>query len=153
MKKLNVCFLLLLFCLPIQYSFGQNDNIMNYADTLKSGEKLPEYPGGINALYQHIQKDLRYPKIARLNNVSGIVLIGFVVEKDGSVSNVVVESTNFKVKTETIMVEEIDYNAGEKALCEEALRVIRNMSHWNPGISEGKPVRCVLQIPIVFALK
>lgn len=99
-----------------------------------SVEKTPEFPGGVNAMMDYLRGNLKYPESAKKNKQEGRVFIGFVVEKDGSVTNVNVL----------------------RGVCEkldnEAIRVVKAMPKWNPGIKDGKSVRVQYTLPIVFKL-
>ena len=97
-------------------------------------EVMPGYPGGINAMYDFIQKNLKYPESAKEKGLEGRVFIGFVVEKDGSLSS-------FQVLRG--VSEDIDA---------EALRVLKMMPKWKPGIQDGKPVRVQYTMPFNFKL-
>jgi TonB family protein len=97
-------------------------------------EEMPEFPGGVNALISHVGQNVVYPAEAMEKEIQGRVFVGFVVEKDGSISNVKVLK-------------------GIGGGCdEEAVRVISSMPKWKPGKQKGKPVRVNYQIPIVFKL-
>ncbi len=97
-------------------------------------QEMPEFPGGEAAMYGFIGKNIKYPKIAKETGVSGRVWVTFVVEKDGSVSRIKVLR-------------------GIGAGCdEEAMRVIKAMPKWKPGMQMGKAVRVQYQIPIKFTL-
>lgn len=98
-------------------------------------EKSAEFPGGIEKFYAFLNKNLRYPAVARENNVQGRVIVQFVVEKDGSL-------TDFKILR------------GIGSGCdEEAQRVLKSTPHWTPGIQNGRPVRQLYTIPISFTLQ
>jgi len=97
-------------------------------------EEMPEPIGGFEAMYAFLQANLRYPEVARNNNIQGQVFIEFVVEKDGSISN---------VKVLVGVYPELD---------QEAVRVVRMMPKWRPGKQMGKPVRTFYQIPIRFTI-
>jgi TonB family protein len=97
-------------------------------------EVVPSFPGGIEAFYQFINKNTKYPRTARENNTSGKVIISFVVERDGSLTDV-------KVKR----------GIGD-GCDEEAVRVIKLSSPWVPGTQGGKPVRVAYSVPISFGL-
>ncbi len=98
-------------------------------------EEKPSFPGGIEAFYRYVSKNLTYPNLARNRGVEGKVFLSFVIDKDGSISDVEV------VK-------------GIGAGCdEEAVRVLQNAPKWNPGKQRGKPVKVRMVIPIIFALK
>ncbi|RZK75313.1 MAG: energy transducer TonB [Pedobacter sp.] len=94
----------------------------------------PEFEGGMKAWSKYIQKNLRYPAQAMENEIQGKVLISFVVEKDGSISNVTLARGVYGV------------------LDEEAMRVIRKSPKWKPGSQNNMAVRVRYNIPIGFAL-
>ena len=97
-------------------------------------EEMPEYPGGPEALNAFITRELEYPEVARKNGITGTVLVEFVVEKDGSISN---------AKTKVPLFPDCD---------KEAIRCVMAMPKWKPGKSMGKPVRCSYQVPVTFRL-
>ena len=97
-------------------------------------EVLPEYPGGPNALVKYVQNNLKYPESAKKNKQEGRVFVGFVVEKDGSVTNVNVLRG---------VCEELD---------NEAVRVVKSLPKFTPGMHGGKPVRVQYTLPVVFKL-
>lgn len=97
-------------------------------------EQEPEFAGGIEALYQYIATNVKYPEKAKASKINGRVLVSFVIEKDGSISNI-------KVK-----------QCPDEALCEEAMRVVRAMPRWKPGMVKGKKVRAQYVLPINFTL-
>ena len=97
-------------------------------------EVLPEYPGGINAMYDFIQKNLKYPESAKEKGIEGRVFIQFVVEKDGSLSS-------FQVLRG--VSDDIDA---------EAIRVLKAMPKWKPGMNNGEPVRVQYTMPFKFQL-
>ena len=98
-------------------------------------EQMPEFPGGMPAMIEFLQTNLNYPKDAKKQKVGGRVLVMFVVETDGSMSNVRVAKKIFP------------------SLDAEALRVVKAMPKWNPRKEKGKPVRVNFTLPIVFSLK
>lgn len=95
-------------------------------------EEMPEYPGGSVAMNAFLAREIKYPEVARKNGITGTVLIEFVVEKDGKV-------TNAKVKVP--LFPDCD---------KEAVRAVLAMPKWKPGKNMGKPVRCCYQVPINF---
>ena len=98
-------------------------------------EDMPEFPGGEQAMMDFVAKNVQYPKEAMEKGISGRVFVSFIVEKDGSVSNVKVMR-------------------GIGGGCdEEAVRVISGLPKWKPGKQEGKPVRVSYQMPINFKLQ
>jgi protein TonB len=97
-------------------------------------EQQPEFPGGESALIAYIGKNTKYPAIARENNIEGRVFISFVVEKDGSISDVKVLR-------------------GIGGGCdEEAKRVIKSLPKFSPGKQNGRPVRVQFNVPVNFKL-
>ncbi|WP_448701718.1 energy transducer TonB [Mucilaginibacter sp. AW1-3] len=97
-------------------------------------EIQPEYPGGEAALGKFLQKNIRYPAIAKENNIQGKVYIQFVVERDGSL-------TDIKV------IREPGSGTGD-----EAVRVLKISPHWKAGVQNGKPVRVQFTLPVNFSL-
>lgn len=97
-------------------------------------EDQPSYPGGEEARIRYLQDNLRYPQMAREAGIQGTVFVTFVVERDGSVTDVRVLR-------------------GIGGGCdEEAVRVVQNMPRWNPGRQRGQPVRVQFNMPIRFVL-
>ncbi len=98
-------------------------------------EVLPSFPGGQAALMQYLSENVHYPAIAKENGVQGRVICLFVVEKDGSISNL-----------------EVVRSGGDPSLDNEALRVLQAMPKWTPGQQKGRLVRVKYTIPINFKL-
>ena len=98
-------------------------------------EQMPEFPGGMPAMIDFLQANLKYPEDAIKQNVGGRVLVMFVVEPDGSLSNVEVARKVFP------------------SLDAEAIRVVKTMPKWKPGKEKGKPVRVNFTLPVVFSHK
>ena len=97
-------------------------------------EKMPQYTGGESALMKYVSENIKYPEKAKEDGIQGRVFISFVIEKDGSVSNVKVVR-------------------GIGGGCdEEAARVIAGMPKWQPGMQKGKPVRVNYMMPVFFKL-
>ena len=97
-------------------------------------EQMPAFPGGDAALMKYLQENTHYPTIAAENGVQGRVVVGFVVEKDGSITDVTV------IKSQ------------DPALDHEAVRVVKSMPRWTPGKIDGAAVRVEYQVPVVFRL-
>jgi len=100
-----------------------------------SVEQVPEFPGGLNAFSQFLASNIRYPKEARDKNTQGRVIISFIVETDGSLSNIKVAK-----------------GIGDGA-DEEALRVLSMSPKWKPGVQNGLTVRVAYSVPINFTLE
>jgi TonB family protein len=98
-------------------------------------ERVPEFPGGLEAFAGYLNKNIRYPAQARESGVQGRVIIGFIVEEDGSLSQVHV------------------MRGVEEDLDKEAQRVIAKSPNWTPGLQNGKPVRVAYSVPISFTLE
>jgi periplasmic protein TonB len=98
-------------------------------------EQQPEFPGGMQAMYKWLGKNLKYPSQAKRMGVEGRVFVSFVVGKDGS-------------------IRDIQVLKGIGAGCdEEAQRVIQSMPAWNPGKQGGRPVSVKYNLPLVFKLE
>ena len=96
---------------------------------------MPEYPGGIQALFEYLQQNVKYPEDAKNQKVEGRVIATFVVETDGTINNVEVVKPAFP------------------SLDAEAVRVLSAMPKWTPGMQSGKVVRVKYTVPINFNLK
>lgn len=97
-------------------------------------EQEPEFPGGESAMFQFIQKNVQYPMVAREQGIQGRVFVSFIVDKDGSISNVEI------------------VKGVHASLDQEAMRVVKKMPKWSPGKSNGKPVKVKMRLPITFTL-
>ena len=97
-------------------------------------ENMPEFPGGDLGLMKYIQKNVKYPAIAKEYNITGKVYVSFIVDKSGSVTNVKI-------------VRGVDKN-----LDAEAMRVVKSLPKYKPGKQRGKSVRVMFTIPINFTL-
>lgn len=126
-------------------------------------EELPQFPGGGVKLMEFISRNIKYPKIATENGVQGRVIVRFIVEKDGSLTNpevlatspgigeaIPIEVTSYKTEKERQDAE--DHNAGVQALRDEAIRVVRAMPKWTPGKQNGEAVRCRYSLPVIYRL-
>jgi TonB family protein len=111
---------------PLHYDFSKDPASKIYP----SVEKEPAFPGGIDSFYRFVQKNLRYPQTA--NKVGGKVFVGFVVERDGSFTDV-----------RALRSPGREFSA-------EAVRMVRLSPKWNPGYNNGKKVRCSYTVPIIF---
>ena len=99
-------------------------------------ESMPEFPGGQQALFKYLADNVKYPVIAQENGIQGRVICQFVVNKDGSIVDVVAVRSS-----------------GEPSLDKEAIRVIQSMPKWKPGKQRGKPVRVKYTVPVNFRLQ
>ena len=97
-------------------------------------EQIPEFPGGMGAFIKWLSANLKYPESAKNRKIQGKVVVSFIVNKDGSISD------------EKIM------KGINPLLDHEALRVIKLMPKWKPGVENDKPCRTLFAIPIVFKI-
>lgn len=97
-------------------------------------EQYPEFPGGMTEYMKWLTRNLRYPDIAKSQKIQGKVVVQFIVNQDGTIADAkVVKSVN-------------------PHLDREAMRVIRMMPSWKPGIQDNKPCKTMVAVPIVFKL-
>lgn len=98
-------------------------------------EQMPDFPGGMSALMQYLGKHIKYPVVAEENGIQGRVIVTFVVEKNGSITDVQV-------------IKSVD-----PSLDKEAVRVVKSMPHWIPGKQNGSAVRVKYTLPVTFRLQ
>ena len=98
-------------------------------------EEMPSFPGGQGALMSFLSSNIKYPVVAQENGVQGRVIVGFVVERDGSITDVKV------------------MRSVDPSLDREAQRVVRAMPRWKPGKQNGSAVRVKYTVPVVFRLQ
>lgn len=118
----------------VLFSKATTQNIEGNMEAFDVVEKMPVFPGGQTALMEYIGKNLRYPAKAQQEKIQGRVIAGFVVEKDGSISE------------PTIM------RSVSPELDAEAIRILSSMPKWTPGTQGGKEVRVRYTVPIHFKL-
>lgn len=114
--------------LPVVFKLP-NKNIRRICDT------MPQFRGGVDSLYQFIRQNLKYPLICSEMSIQGRVVIRFVVSKEGKIIN-------------PVILKSLYYHMDE-----EALRLIKIMPDWEPGIHNKEKVDCYYTIPIVFRLE
>ena len=107
--------------------YGENSDIPDTVDP-------PTYPGGMAALSKFLSDNIQYPKEAEKAKIEGRVLVGFIVDVDGAISESRVEHSSHPL------------------LDREALRVVRLMPAWNPAMENGKPVKVRYHLPVNFKL-
>ena len=98
-------------------------------------EEMPSFPGGQGALMSYLASNIKYPVVAQENGVQGRVIVSFVVERDGSISDVKVA------------------RSVDPSLDREAQRVVKSMPRWKPGKQNGSAVRVKYTVPVVFRLQ
>ena len=98
-------------------------------------EQMPMFPGGDGALMGYLRDNINYPTVAAENGVQGRVVVGFVVERDGSITDVNI------------------LRGVDPSLDREAMRVVKSMPKWTPGKQNGSAVRVKYQVPVSFRLQ
>ena len=98
-------------------------------------ETMPEFPGGQGALLQYLAKSIKYPVIAQENGIQGRVVLSFVIEKDGRLTNIQVLQTP------------------DRSLSEEAIRVLNKSPKWSPGKQRNQVVRVKYTLPVDFRVQ
>jgi protein TonB len=131
MKKITIAILSIISFITSSYS--QNSNSTEQ-EPFVFAEQMPEFIGGDNALMAFLQKNIKYPAKALKNNIQGVVMINFVVHTDGS-------------------IRKANVTKGIGGGCdEEALRVIKKMPKWKPGMQAGKAVPVYFDVPVNFKI-
>ena len=104
------------------------------AAVLRTVEQLPEFPGGIVEFMKWLTRNLRYPPIAQQQKIRGKVVVSFIINKDGSIASPRIVTS------------------ADPILDREAMRVVKIMPRWKPGMEDGKPCRTMFAIPVNFQL-
>ena len=133
MKKLILMLLMAVCCLM---TANAQKTVVSQTDpkVFDTVEQMPEYPGGMQAMIEFLQTNMKYPEDAAKQKVEGRVMVQFVVETDGSVTDVHVAKQVFP------------------SLDAEAIRVVQAMPKWTPGKDKGRVVRVKYNLPIVFRM-
>ena len=135
MKKIIPVVAILFLTLNLQ---AQNKEVQNQKTddntVYKKVETMPEFPGGENGLFKFIQENVQYPEQAKKDSISGKVFVSFVVSKTGEVKDVAV------------------LRGVRPDLDNEAIRVVKAMPKWKPGMDKGKAVNVQYNLPIKFNL-
>ena len=134
MKSKIILLLATLFFFCGTTVFAQNTN-EDTSQVYEAVEQMPSFPGGQGALNLFLANNVKYPAVAAENGIQGRVIVGFIVERDGSLSNVKVE------------------RSVDPALDREARRVVKSMPKWQPGKAKGSTVRVKFTVPIVFSMQ
>ncbi len=126
MKRILLC--LMMATLMTLSSEAQTDKVYDRV------EVMPEFPGGMQGLFEYMQNNVNYPKEAKNQKIEGRVIVSFIVEKDGSISDV------------------HPLTAVHPLLDKEAMRLVNEMPRWKPGTEKGKAVRVSFALPVSFKL-
>jgi len=139
MKKISI---LLLLCLPFFASAQDkvDEKMLKPSDTSEKDkvvtftETMPEFPGGTEALYRYISKEVKYPENLKKLKIEARVISRFIINKEGEIENIQI------------------VNKVEQEFAEETVRVLSKMPKWSPGLQMGKPVNVIFTLPISFKL-
>ncbi|MBR6760241.1 MAG: energy transducer TonB [Alistipes sp.] len=121
--------------MDVNYVVVEEEEIEEDTPIIKA-EKMPTFQGGdLMKFREWVQKRLRYPQIAQENGISGRVTLSFVIEKDGSLTNIEV------------------MQSPDRSLSEEAIRVLKTSPKWEPGKQRNQPVRVKYTLPVAFQIR
>ena len=111
------------------------DVVEVYGEICENPDQMPTFPGGQEALFNFLIKNVRYPPIAERKGIQGRVFVSFIITKEGIVTNVNIAKSV------------------DPSLNKEALRVIRMLPDWTPGRKDGKVVNVKFTVPVSFNLR
>lgn len=134
--KSIIVFSLAMLAMPTFAQDNQKNNqvIQTNDSIVENTDKMPEFPGGMAECMKFLSKNIKYPKEAQKNGEQGRVVLQFVVDRDGSITDVEVA------------------RSVSPSIDKEAIRVIKKMPKWTPGTLHEKPVRVRYTLPIMFRL-
>lgn len=116
---------------PSSETFIPVDSVFDLSEVMEQ----PEFPGGMELMYDYLSKNIRYPDLARQENAQGTVYVRFIVDEEGELG-------------------QVEIMRGVRSdLDEETMRVVREMPRWIPGRVEGRNVKVRLALPVVFKLE
>ena len=144
LKKISFSFVFMLFLMP-------------FAQAQAKLDKNPAFPGGNKAMVAYLQKSIKYPEKARKAQLQGIMYVGFIVNEDGTISNIEIKKTKYEIvkiddKTKKVTITPTE-KPTDKSLETEAMRVVKTMPKWEAGESAGKKVNVGYTLPVKFDLK
>jgi periplasmic protein TonB len=126
--------LLIFLLLSAGISFAQKEEPIIKRQIFTVVEEMPEFPGGPGAMNKFLSEKLKYPKRASKKNIEGKVVVRFIVEVDGTLSDIKIQRS-------------LDPDCDK-----ETLRVIHKMPRWNPGRQQGVAAACYYTLPVTFKL-
>jgi hypothetical protein len=159
MKKVMITAVLAMMNMVAMAQTVDNDTTCYMAEQVYKAGTMPKYKSGRAAVLQYLYNNIRYPKEAQKEMVEAKVLTSFIIEKDGSLSNITIENTTLqffdaKKKAEKLGMseEELKQHFG-KQFQEETIRLLTEMpKKWKPGKIADKPVRTKFEMPVHFGL-
>ncbi len=127
-----------------------------FAQQSGAPQKKPQFPGGIDSMVMFLSRNVKYPTKAKTEMLEGTVYVGFIVEKDGTISSIDVKKTKYTIrkkdeKTQQLKAVAIE-NPKDDSLEKEAMRVVKTMPRWKAGEHNGEKVSVGYTLPIKFAL-
>lgn len=111
------------------------ESVYNEVNEIDKVDEKPSFPGGESAMKSYLNSNVKYPAVAQENGIQGRVIVQFIIEKDGSISDVKIS------------------RSADPSLDREAQRVVKAMPKWNPGKLNGFPVRVKNEVPVAFGLR
>lgn len=114
---------------------GPADEEVVIDDIYRIVEIMPSFPGGLEAFYDYLARTMTYPELDRLNQIEGTVHMQFVIEKDGSISQVEI------------------LRGATPRMNREAIRALSSAPRWNPGQQQGQAVRVYFNLPVYFRFR
>ncbi len=124
-------------------------------DSITVIEVIPQFIGGSGELFKYLNNNIHYPINALKHGARGRVIVGFIIDKDGSVTDVKLKQIDkyfFSNRKERKKEEKIPEEIYQE-LIDECLRVVKSMPNWLPATQQGKPVRVAYTLPIKCYLK
>jgi TonB family protein len=123
-------------CNPSYTTYRAEGNHQSDTDKVFTAvQKAPSFPGGMEGFAEYFDRNVKYPDHANQNHIQGVVYATFIVEKDGSLTNIFI------------------VRSPDEEISMEALRILKMCPKFNPGMQNGNPVRVTYVMPLKFILK
>jgi len=135
-----------------------NDSTKTTELVSEKPDVMPQYPGGLEAMTSFISKNLKYPELAASYGVEGKVIMSFIVEKDGKLSNFNAVNCQIDRFNTSKFSQETEAKQNElkrefaRLFAKDVVRVLRKMPKWTPGMVDGKNVRTKFALPVTFTI-
>ena len=147
------------YCYSFESYYDEQPLSAMFSDSLAITPLAVCLPGGMKAMMEYLSSNVKYPVEAQKMGEQGRVIVGFIVEKDGTVSNAKVVKSNrytlVEIEKDGAVVKKLETSEGSviHELEAEALRVVQSMPKWTPGKLNGKAVRVKYNLPVSFRLQ